>query len=118
MQRCISSHNWLCELTGRIVIELQICFIDLSRAYNSVDMPLAWELPTFLGVPPRMLQLIKDLHDDTACATQAEDKQSNWFQVFTGFKQGDVNAPMFFDIFLDSIYANILSPKLASWALN
>ena len=30
-------------------------------------------------------------------------RQGSYFQVFTGFKQGDVNAPLFFNIFLDSI---------------
>ena len=51
-----------------------------------------------------MLQLIKDLYDNTTCAMQADkDSQGSWFQVSTGFKQGDVNAPLFFNIFLDSI---------------
>ena len=48
--------------------------------------------------------LIKDLHDNTMCAMQAEKgRQGSWFQVSTGFKQGNVNAPLFFNVFLDSI---------------
>ena len=51
-----------------------------------------------------MLQLIGDLHDNTVCAMQADKgRQGSWFQVSTGFKQGDVNAPLFFNVFLDSI---------------
>ena len=100
----IFSLNGLCELTSKTGNELHACFIDLSKAYDSVDRPLAWELFDSLGFPPKMLQLIKDLHDNTTCAMQADkERQGSWFQVSTGFKQGDVNAPLFFNIFLDSI---------------
>ena len=39
----------LCELIGRTGNDLHTCFIDLSKAYDSVDMPLAWELFSSLG---------------------------------------------------------------------
>ena len=100
----IFSLNGLCELTSRTGNELHACFIDLSKAYDSVDRSLAWELFTCLDFPPKMLQLIKDLHDNTTCALQADrGRQDSWFQVSTGFKQGDGNAPLLFNIFLDSI---------------
>ena len=100
----IFSLNGLAELTHKTGNELHACFIDLSKAYDSVDRPLAWELFGSMGFPPKMLQLIKDLHTNTTCAMQADkDKQGSWFQVSTGFKQGDVNAPLFFNILLDSI---------------
>ena len=100
----IYSLNGLCELTRKTGNELHACFIDLSKAYDSVDRPLAWELFESMGFPPKMLQLIKQLHHNTTCAMQADkDKQGSWFQVSTGFKQGDVNAPLFFNIFLDNI---------------
>ena len=100
----IVSLNSLCQLMGRTSNELHACFIDLSTAYDSIDRPLAWELYHSLGFPPKLLQLIQDLHTDTTCALQADkDKKGSWFQVSTGFKQGDVNAPSLFKIFQDSI---------------
>ena len=67
-----------------------------------------------------MLQLITDLHKDTMCAMQADkSKPASWFQVSTGFKQGDVNAPLFFNVFLDSICRYIQSKigdLVSSWA--
>ena len=38
-----------CEHTGKAGNELHICFIDLSKAKDSVDRPLAWELFSSLG---------------------------------------------------------------------
>ena len=58
-----------------------------------------------MGHPPRVLQVIQDLHRDTRCALQADkDEQGRWSQVFTGFKQGDVNAFLILSILLDSVY--------------
>jgi hypothetical protein len=39
----IFSLNGLGELTGKTGNELHACFVDLSKAYDSVDRPLAWE---------------------------------------------------------------------------
>ena len=100
----IISLKGVCKLTGKAGNDIHTCFIDLSKAHDSVDRPLAWELCSSLGFPPKMLYLIKDLHDNTMCAMQADKgRQGSWFQVSTGFKQGDVNAPLFFNVFLDSI---------------
>ena len=80
--------NSLCELTGGTSNEFYASFIDPSKAYGSVDRPLAWELFTSLGFPSKMLQLIKGLYDNTICAMQAhKDKHDSCFQVSTGFKQ-------------------------------
>ena len=73
--------------------ELHACFIDLSKVVDFVDRPLVWKILSCLGFPRKMLQLIKDLHDNTTCAMQADKNiHGSWFQVSSGFKQGDVNA--------------------------
>ena len=96
--------------TGAIRHKIHTCFIDLSKAYDSVDRRLAWELFESLGFPHNMLQLITDLHKDTMCAMQEDkNKPASWSQVSTGFRQGDVNAPLFFNVFLDSICSYIQS---------
>ena len=80
------------------------CFVDLSKAYDSIDRNLAWTILALRGVPDKIVNLLRDLHTDTKCAMKGDhkDKQS-WFEVKTGFKQGDVNAPMLFNIFIDAV---------------
>ena len=43
---------------------LEICFIDLGKAYDSVDRVLLWEELTRFGVPPRMIKVIRMFHND------------------------------------------------------
>ena len=58
------------------------------------------------GFPPspKMLQLIKDLHDNTTCAIEADKRdQDSWCPVSTASEHKDVNVPAFFNILLESI---------------
>ena len=62
---------------------------DLSKAYDSGDMPLAWELSGSMGFPQKMLQLIKDILSKPTCAMQADkDKQGSWFQCPPASSEG------------------------------
>lgn len=94
----------LLERAHRKDTPVQLCFIDLSKAYDSVDRDLAWCVMRQRGAPTKLVALLKDLHEGTECAMQSDCTGSqSWFPVSTGFKQGDVNAPMLFNVFLDSI---------------
>ena len=42
---------------------LEICFIDLSKAYDSVDRVLLWEVLARFAVPSRMIKVIRMFHD-------------------------------------------------------
>eukprot|EP00904_Undaria_pinnatifida_P009511 jgi/Undpi1/5690/HiC_scaffold_2.g00964.m1 len=40
-----------------------LCFIDLTKAYDSVDRTLLWDVLARFGVPPRMVAFIRQFHD-------------------------------------------------------
>ena len=42
---------------------LCMCFIGLQKAYDSVDRELLWEVFALLGVPAKMLAVIRLLHN-------------------------------------------------------
>ena len=76
------------------------CFIDLSKAYDSANRQLAWKILRSRGAPGKIVDLIQDLHRGTTCAMQSDcSRPENWFEVATGFKQGDVNAPLLFNVY-------------------
>ena len=63
-------------------------FIDLSKAYDSIDRKLAREVFERRGLSPKMVALLRDLHDGTQCALRGDHKSAaSWFEVQTGFKQ-------------------------------
>ena len=46
------------ELGRKGGVPLFLCFIDLQKAYDSVDHTLLWQVLTRFGVPPQMLAVI------------------------------------------------------------
>ncbi|CAM9464035.1 unnamed protein product, partial [Sphacelaria rigidula] len=47
------------ELGRASNIPINMCFIDLQEAYDSVDRTLLWEVPSRFGVPLRMVTIIR-----------------------------------------------------------
>ena len=39
------------------------CFVDLTKAYDTVHRGLLWQVLAKFGVPPSMLPVIKDQHE-------------------------------------------------------
>ena len=94
----------------RVIIEkareyhrpLYICFVDLRRAYDSVNREALWSvLQHCYHLPPKMLNIIKSLHNNTSAAVRSYGKISDSFPVSVGVKQGCVLAPTLFNLYFD-----------------
>ena len=51
------------ELSRKKDTPLFMCFIDLTKACDSVDRTLVWTVLARFGIPPRMLAVIRQFHD-------------------------------------------------------
>ena len=51
------------ELGRARKISLYTCFIDLQKAYDSVDRELFWVVLARFGVPEKMLTVIRQFHE-------------------------------------------------------
>ena len=61
---------------------LFICFIDLQKAYDSVDPSLLWAVLARFGVPPRMISINRQFQDGMrACIRLDGGMTSEWFEV-------------------------------------
>ena len=79
---------------------LDICFIDLAKAYDSVDHVLLWEVLARFGVPPRMIKVIRMFYDGMRARVQLNDGDFwAWCNVCQGLRQGCVSSPILFNIF-------------------
>ena len=88
---------------------LDICFIDLAKAYDSVDRVLLWEVLARFGVPPRMVKVIRMFHDGMRARVQWDDGDfSAWFNVCQGLLQGCVLSPLLFNIFFAAVIIVVL----------
>ena len=88
------------ELAWKKRIPLYVCFIDLTKTYDSFDRTLFWTVFARFGVPQIMISVIRQFHDGMrACVRLDERVCTRWFAVEQGLRQGCMLAPLLFNIF-------------------
>ena len=81
-----------------------MCFVDLTKAYDSVERILLWAELARFGVPPTMLAVIRHFHDGMRVRIRTYNGEcSDWFGVKQGLRQGCVLAPLLFNIFFAAV---------------
>ena len=98
------------EIGRKVGVSLFMCFIDLQKAYDTVDHILLWQVLTRIGVPPQMIAaVIRQFHDRMrACVRPDDGICSDWFEVEQGLRQGCVLSPILFDIFFAAVLNVVL----------
>ena len=87
------------ELGRKARAPLLLCFIDLQKAYDSVDRTLLWQVLARFGTPPQMIKVIRQFHDGMrACVRSDDGRCSEWFEVAQGLRQGCVLSPLLFNV--------------------
>ena len=72
----------------RIPLYVLVCFIDLTKAYDSIDRTLLWAVLARFGVPQNMVSVVKSMMAcEHACGSMS-GVCSGWFAVEQGFRQG------------------------------
>ena len=85
-----------------------MCFIDLKKAYDTVNRPAMWRVLPQTGLSGKVQRLLHSLHSNTRAFIRAHGKLSDPFQVTNGVRQGCVLAPAMFNIFLDHVIRTAL----------
>ena len=92
------------ELGRKARVPLFLCFIDLQKAYDSVDRTLLWQVLARFGTPPEMIEVIRQFHDGMrACVRSNDGRCSEWFEVAQGLRQGYILSPLLFNVFFAAI---------------
>ena len=77
-----------------------MCFIDLQKAYDSVNREPLWEVLTRFGVPAKVLTVIRQFHGGMRARVRRDDgEHSEWFGVTQGLRQGCVLSPLLLNMF-------------------
>ena len=71
-------------------ISLYKCYIDLVKAYDTVNRDLLFEILKRRGVPPKLLGMIQGLYHNVDARVRINGKFSPPFKLTVGVKQGGV----------------------------
>jgi exonuclease III len=82
---------------------LYMAFIDLVKAFDSVNREALWKILALDGCPPKFINIIRLLHDNMKATVLTNNGPGEAFTISTGVKQGCVIAPSLFSMFLGTV---------------
>ena len=86
--------------------DLYLLFIDLTKAFDTINREGLWAILEKVGCPKRFVDLIRSFHDGMNVTVREGSDRSQPFGVTSGTKQGCVLAPTLFSIFF-SLMLNV-----------
>ena len=86
-------------------VKLYQVFVDLTKAFDTVNRPALWIILGKLGCPQHFVNLFESLHSNMKAYVNFNGSLSEPIAVDNGVKQGDIPAPTLFSIF----FATMLS---------
>jgi hypothetical protein len=78
-------------------------FIDFKNAFDSVHRDSLWKALLTIGVPEKMVKIVKAFYDESPCRVKVVDHLSASFIVRKGVRQGCVLSPLLFNMIIDWI---------------
>ena len=99
----ILSLRLLAEIHRAFRRPLNVAYIDIKSAFDSVDRTALWQALQGIGMPSFLLHLIRDLHEGTTAQVRTEHGLSTAFSTTSGVRQGCVLAPSLFSCAIDWI---------------
>lgn len=79
-------------------------FIDLTKAFDTVNRGALWEILQKMGCPIKFVTILKSFHDDMRVRVSASGELSDPISVENGVKQGDIPAPTLFAIYFYVVF--------------
>ena len=85
-----------------------MCFIDIQKAYDSVNRNLLWKICRQYDPQEKTVYMLKLVHQNSRAQVRVKGELSDSFEIETGVMQGEVPSPVLFNILFDFIIRKVL----------
>ncbi|CAF1675979.1 unnamed protein product [Rotaria magnacalcarata] len=96
------------EKTREFNKPLHMCFIDIQKAYDSINRDLLWKICRQYGLTEKTVQMLKLVYKNTRAQVRINGELSEVFDIETGVMQGGIPSPVLFNIVFDFIIKKVL----------
>ena len=86
--------HWITEKAREFQKRIYFCFIDYTKAFDSVDHNKLWKILQELGIPDYLTCLLRNQEARVRTSHGTRD----WFQIGKGVHQGYISAPCLFNL--------------------
>ena len=80
---------------------LVLNFVDFRKAFDCIHRPTMWKVLKHYGIPSKIVSLIEAMFQGSESCVRVGQEHTDWFEITTGVRQGDVLSPLLFNIVLD-----------------
>ena len=101
----IFSLNQIQEKCKEQNLDIYMVFIDLTKAYDTVNRRMLWKILAKLGIPGKVVKIIQNMHDGMKGKLSIEVGMSELFDIKNGLRQGCVLAPYLFNLYFAMVMA-------------
>lgn len=91
--------------------DVYLLFVDFKQAYDSKVRSTVWNEMIKLGIPSKLVRMVKTCMLDSRCKVKFNSGVSEEFTVNAGVRQGDALSPVLFNIALESVIRRIMQNK-------
>ena len=95
-------------------LPLYVNFIDFKAAFDSIDRQFIWKAFRHYGLPEKYVRIFMAFFDHTMSAVRVGGEISDWFEVFSGSGQGNIQGPPLFNVCLNWIMELAMKFKVVS----
>ena len=81
-------------------MNLCMAFVDLSKAFDTVNRAMLWEIMRRSGCPNKFTNIVRAFHNEMSASVVVGGEETESFGVGVGVKQGCVMASVIFNIYL------------------
>lgn len=89
------------EKTWERGVDIYQIFVDFQQAYDSIIRERLYQILSELGVPSKLVRLIKCATNNSLAKVKIQNAVTDEFEVRQGLRQGDGLAPMLFNLALE-----------------
>ena len=88
--------HWIIEKTSELQKNIYFCFIDLAKAFDSMDHNKLCKILKEMGIPDHLTCLLKNLYAGQEATVRTEHGTTDWFQIGNVVHQGCILSPCLF----------------------
>ena len=85
---------------------IYFCFIDYTKAFDSVDHNKLWKILKEMGIPDDLTCLLRNLYAGQEATVRTGHRTTHWFQIRKGVHQGCILLSCLFNLYAEDIMRN------------
>ena len=102
----IANICWIIKKAREFQKNIYFCFIDNTKAFDSVGHNKLWKILKEMGMPDNLTCLLRNLYADEEAIVRTGHGTTDWFQIGKGVCQSCILSPCYFNLYAEYIMRN------------